>query len=333
MGNGSKGEDAQLEPSIGEQHIFAASANGVLLAIDRESGKVLWKNATKLSLTAGPAAGYGSVVVATDKGELQAYAEDDGHLLWQVTLGAVSYTKPAVASDTIIVLTGDGVIHALDRTNGHVRWTYNTSVPPLSLRGNAAPLLDDGRVYVATSGGKLVGLDVATGVAGWDVRVAINTGRSELERMSDVVGDLLQADNGIIYSIGYQSQLTATMPDNGRRRWQLDASSVNHLAAGLGNVYFTDTSGYVFSVDESSGKVGWKQPAYAWRTLTGPTIVGGLLAVGDNKGAVHLLAQSDGEVRGRVRVGVSPLVTIVGREDMLYSWDRTGYLSAWQLRR
>lgn len=332
VGNGVEEDDSRLEPAIGEQRVVAASHNGVLLAVERETGKLLWKQRTGLSITAGPAAAYGSVVIGTDKGELAAFSEEDGHALWKVSVGAVTYTSPAVSSDTVIVLSSDGVIHALNRQDGSVRWTYNTSVPSLSLKGNAAPLLDESRVYVATSGGKLFGFDLASGVSGWDVRVATNNGRSELERMSDIVGNMLQSSDGIIYSVGYQSQLTATAPDNGRRRWQLDTSSVNDLAEGLGNVYVTDVSGNVIAVDQVSGKVSWKQTAYEWHTLTNPTVVDSLLAVGDDEGRVHLLAQSDGQLRGRIKVSGAAQMALAGRGDVLYAWSKSGALSAWQIR-
>ncbi len=332
VGKGLEKDDVRLAPAVGEQRIIAASRDGVLMAIERETGKVVWKKETGLAITAGPAAAYGLIAVGTSKGEVVAFAETDGSQSWKVQAGAAVLASPAVAADAVVVMSTDGVIRALERSGGEVRWAYNTVVPPLSLRANAPPLIDDGRVYVATSGGKLVGLDMVTGVAGWDLRVATNTGRSELERMNDIVGDLLQSSDGTLYSVGYQSQLTATDVDAGRRRWQFDASSVNGLAEGLGNVYFTDVSGHVLAVDQASGKAVWKQSDYAWRQLTAPAVVGSVLAVGDNKGKLHLLAQSDGQVRGRISVSGDALVALTGRGDVLYCWDVDGRLSAWRIR-
>lgn len=329
---GNIGDETRLLPAVGEQRIFVASKKGVVTAVDRENGRILWKKNTALTLTAGPAAGYGMIVLSTVKGEVVALAENDGHLLWKVAVGAVINSRAAITANTIIVLASDGVIHALAREDGTSRWTYNTSTPALSLRGNATPLIDGSRVYIATSGGKMMGMDSESGVSGWDVRVATNAGRSELERMNDIVGDLLQSADGTIYSIGYQSQLTASDPDSGRRRWQLDASSVNGLAEGLGSVYFTDVSGNVYAVDQASGKVSWKQIDYQWRVLTSPVVVAGVLAFGDNKGRIHLLAQSDGQVRGRVKISGDALLALIARDDVLYGWDKDGHLSAWKIR-
>jgi len=331
VGDGLDKDNVRLMPSLGEQRIVAASRDGILLAVERETGKLLWKKKTALPVTAGPAAAYGVAVVGTAKGDVVAFAEEDGTQKWSVSVGASVMAAPAVSSDIVVVLAADGVIHALSREDGASRWTYNTMVPPLSLHANAAPLIADGRVYVATSAGKLIGLDLATGVAGMELRVATNSGRSELERMTDIVGNLLLVEGQDLYSVGFQSQLTATDLESGRRRWQFDVSSVLDLAEGLGNVYVTDTSANVFAIDRASGKVVWKQPDYAYRVLTAPTIVGGLVAVGDDDGKVHLLAQSDGQVRGRISAG-SALVSLQGRENLLYAWSADGVLAAWEVR-
>lgn len=332
VGLGLADDDVRLSPSIGEQRVTAASRDGVLVSLLRETGKPVWKKDTGLPITSGPAAAYGVVAVATAKGEVLLYSEADGAQKWKVQVGAAVLAKPALSADTVVVLSADGVIHALSLRDGAARWTYNTTVPPLSLRANAAPLVADRTVYVASSGGKLVSMDIASGVAAWDLRVASNNGRSELERMNDVVGDLLLPAGNVLYTVGFQSQLTAVDISTGRRRWQFDASSVNGLAEGLGNVYVTDTEGHVLAVDSKSGKVVWKQSDYQYHQLTGPTVVGSVLAAGDDKGKIHLLGQSDGQVRGRFSVGSDAVVNVQGVGDVLYVWDEDGGLSAWQIR-
>jgi outer membrane protein assembly factor BamB len=222
-------------------------------------------------------------------------------------------------------------VHALARDTGAQRWTYGTVVPPLSLHANAAPLISGDHVYVATSAGKLLSLEMASGGSEWETRVATNDGRSELERMTDIAGNLLLSGEHDLYSVGYQSQLTVTDAESGRRGWQFDVSSVCDLAEGFGNVYVTDTDGVVFAVDEASGKVVWKQTDYQYRRLTGPAVMGNLLAVGDDNGYVHLLAQSDGVLRGREHPLRGALAALVSRDGVLYVWAADGQLSAWKV--
>jgi outer membrane protein assembly factor BamB len=336
-GDGLAGESARLAPAFGEQSVALASRDGVVLVAERDSGKLLWKRKTGLPLVAGPALGYGLVVVATTKGELVALSATDGKELWRASLGAAASSVPALGADLVVVMAGDGVVHALSRADGAPRWTYNTSVPALSLHGNAAPLFADRRVYVASSAGKVLRLDPATGIPDWDVRVATNDGRSELERMNDIVANLLRVGERELFSVGYQSQLSMVDVEAGRRRWSWDVSSVNDPAEGQGNVYVTDLEGNVLAVDRASGKPAWKQADFAWHTLSNPVVLGGLLAFGDEEGRVHLLSQVDGSVQGRAGVGGgwisdSPVVSLAVRGDVLYAWDANGRLSAWKQR-
>lgn len=332
VGDGLADEAVRLAPALTEQYVAAASRDGMLVLVNRDTGKVIWKKDTDQPLVAGPGAAYGSVVVGTAKGEVLAFSPADGSLQWRATLGAVAMATPAISSDTVVVLAADGVVHALARDNGQERWTYNTTVPTLSLHANAAPLIRGSHVYVASSSGKLASLDLASGVAEWDLSVATNDGRSELERMNDIVADLLDAGPAEVASVGYQSQLTLTDTEAGRRLWSFDVSSVNNLAEGLGNIYVTDIGGNVLAVDKASGKALWKQPDYAYRRLTNPVVLSNHVVVGDDDGRVHLLAQSDGAVRGRVRIGGDALVALQVRDDVLYAWDEDGGLSAWKLK-
>lgn len=336
-GDGLAGESARLAPAIGEQSVALASRDGVVLVADRATGKPLWKRKTGLSVVAGPGLGYGLVVVGTAKGELVALAAADGKEIWRSSLGAAASSLPAVGPDLVVVMAGDGVVHALARADGASRWTYNTAVPALSLHGNAAPLFADRRVYVATAAGKVLRLDTATGIPDWDVRVATNNGRSELERMNDIVGGLLRSGERDLFSVGYQSQLSLVDVESGRRRWSWDVSSINDLAEGQGNVYVTDTGGNVVAVDRAGGKPAWQQADFAWHTLSNPVVLGSLVAFGDEEGRVHLLSQVDGSVQGRAGVGGgwvsdSPVVSLVVRDDVLYAWDADGRLSAWKQR-
>ncbi|MBP7177418.1 MAG: outer membrane protein assembly factor BamB [Moraxellaceae bacterium] len=331
VGNGPEAL-LQLRPSITAQQIVAASHDGVLSALDAETGKVQWRIKTKLPFTAGPAAGYGVVVVGTGKGELLAYNATNGELRWKVQLGAGVHAAPVVMADRVAVLTSDGVVHMLNSATGEQHWTYSTPVPPLSLRGSAGPVAVGSHLLVPTAAGKVLSLDAESGVVEWDTRVATNTGRSELERMVDIQGELLLDGDSSLYSVGFQSQLAALSVQDGRRRWQFDVSSVHSLAAGLGNVYVVDTGSTVIALDHESGKPVWKQPDLAWRGIINPVVLGPVLVTGDAKGYAHILSQSDGTALGRERLVRSGLVSLSVQGDLLYTWSANGVLGAWKIR-
>lgn len=326
------GELGQQHPAFSSQLVVAASEDGVLAALDPETGHAQWRKKTGLPFSSSPAIGYGIVSIGTDKGELLAFDAVSGEQRWHVALGASVQSAPAVTATMVIVLTADGVVHALDRATGEQRWTYLTPVPPLSLRGGAGPLVIDSHVLVPTAAGKLISLEADTGIVEWDVRVAANTGRSELERMVDIQGELLLDGDSNLYSVGFQSQLTALNVQEGRRRWQFDVSSVQSLAAGLGNIYVVDTGSTVIALDQASGKPVWKQPDLAWRDLVNPVVLGPVLVTGDADGFAHILSQSDGKVVGRERLVRDRIVNLSVQGEMLYAWSADGVLTAWKTR-
>jgi outer membrane protein assembly factor BamB len=74
------------------------------------------------------------------------------------------------------------------------------------------------------------------------------------------------------------------------------------IAVDSRQVYVTDENSEVWALDRDSGASLWKQSALRRRALTGPTVAGGYVAVGDFAGYVHLLSRLDGAIVGRVKV-------------------------------
>ena len=331
VGEGTNGEFLRLRPAVGESAVYAASRDGVVVAVDKASGKVLWRRQTGYPFTAGLSTGYGMVLAGTGKGELIVLSATTGETLWRADLSAAVLSAPAIDADRIVVQCADGKVYALDRNKGFRLWTHDTTVPSLSLRGNATPLLVNGVVYVATAGGKVEALQAADGSSQWELRVASNQGRSELERMTDIDGDMLLDDvSNTLYAVGFQSQLGAIDVADGHHLWEYDMSSYQGLASTAGNVYVSDAGGTLFGVDAATGKAAWKQATLAGRDLSTPVAFAGYLLVGDFEGYVHLLSPADGSLLGRVSVGDSPVLAMYTDSNTVYAYTADGRLSAWK---
>ncbi|HLA29434.1 MAG TPA: PQQ-binding-like beta-propeller repeat protein, partial [Pseudomonas sp.] len=61
-----------LVPVVDGERIYAADVEGLVMALDRMSGDVIWKTELELPVSGAVAAGYGLVVVGTLKGEIIA---------------------------------------------------------------------------------------------------------------------------------------------------------------------------------------------------------------------------------------------------------------------
>ena len=133
--------------------------------------------------------------------------------------------------------------------------------------------------------------------------------------------------------IGYQGSLIAFNTTNGIVEWNREASSVVGLGSGFGNIYVAYSDSRLGAVDVDNGKDVWETDALLHRSITTPVVAGSYVVVGDFKGYLHVIAQSDGRFVGRESIGgdgiYSPAVTDGNR---VYIMDNSGTLSLFELR-
>lgn len=318
----------RLQPSLDGVTLYAADADGRVMALDRDDGSVSWQVRLREPLTGAVGSGSGVVMLGTRNGELIVLSSEDGSELWRAQMTSEVLAPPQTNGDVVVVQTQDDKVTALDITTGEQRWVYESTQPVLTLRGHAAPLATFRQIFAGTGSGRLVSLAADSGLPQWEQRVAQPQGRSELERMVDIDGNLLLSGQNI-YAASYQGNLTAMDANTGQVRWQRPASSHNGPAAGFGQVYLSHADGSVTAYDEGRGTQVWSNDSLARRQLTAPVTFSSYVAVADFEGYVHLLAQTDGRLVARTRVdrkGVRAAPIAVG--DRLFVFGNSGDLVA-----
>jgi len=322
----------QLELAAEGDHLFAADIEGLVVALHRETGKVLWEQELDKPVSGGVGAGYGLVLVGTLKGQVIALDSATGEQRWSAAVGGEVLAAPASNGNVVVVQTQDDRLVGLDASSGERLWSYESTPAVLTLRGTGAPVVTNRLAVAGLSNGKVIALDVQRGIPVWEQRVAIPQGRSELERVVDIDGGLLLS-GGTLYVVTYQGRLAALELESGRPLWERQASSYVGVAAGFGNVYLSQASGTVEGIDERSTSAMWSNDALARRQLTTPAVFSSNVAVGDLEGYLHLLSQVDGRFVGRERVdsdGLRARPLVVG--DWLYAYGNSGKLVAYTLR-
>lgn len=331
VGNGQGKLYNRLTPAVEGDKIVVAAADGTVEAFNRLDGDSLWDVDLDVDLTAGAGIGGGRVFVASADGRVWALSEDSGEVLWKTQLSGEILAAPQSDGDLVAVQTFDGHLVGLDAATGVRRWSYASTVPVLMLRATSTPLLVDGAVIAGFANGKVVAVDATNGKLFWETRVGASQGSSEIERLTDVSGNLLVSDD-TLFAVSYQGQLNAIELRSGRRLWQRDASSYAGLADSLSNIYVASAAGSVLAFAKNDQGVRWEQTALARRQLSGPAALGEVVAVGDVEGYVHLLSQQDGRFVGRIRVdsdGVRAAPLVVG--DLMYVYGNGGKLVAYRL--
>ena len=162
-----------------------------------------------------------------------------------------------------------------------------------------------GGLFVGTAGGRLVALDLNSGIVGWDGTVANPKGATELERIADVTS-LPLVDGNQACAVAYQGRVACFDITRGTLNWSRDVSSLFGLAGDGKNVYVTDDKGAVQALDRNTGASVWKQDRLAERRIGGPQALGDFVAVVDSEGYVHLLAAANGAYVGRMATDGTP---------------------------
>jgi len=305
VGKGERQLDLSDRPTIDGDRVYVIEPYGHnLYALDLRSGRQLWKTTqAKVRFTGGPGVGEGVVVAGSVNGDVLAFAADTGAERWHANVTSEVLSTPLVAGDVVIVRSGDGHVAAFDLADGKRRWGYERQVPALSLRGESSPVLaGNGLVYIGFADGTLTALRASDGAKAWEQVVAQPEGRSDIDRMAGIDGEILAGPDGV-FAVSYKGKVGAFAPESGAQGWSHSLVSYGGLARGGDSLYVSDASGTVWALDRTSGAALWKQEALAWRWLSTPAVQDGYVVVGDLQGYLHWLKPDSGAIVARERIG------------------------------
>ncbi|MEK6748066.1 MAG: outer membrane protein assembly factor BamB [Pseudomonadota bacterium] len=298
MGRGGAERYAKLRPELSGQQLFLADRDGWVTSYDTASGKTRWVHHYDVSFSSGPHVVNEMVLLGTRAAEVVVLARDDGHLLWRSRVSSEVLSVPQANRDWVVVQTVDGRVYCLRSRDGQRVWTYDRSVPVLSLRGTSGPVVLEDKVIVGFDNGKLVALALADGKLLWEQAVASPQGRTELERMVDIDGDLA-SDSQYVYAVSYQGKIAALTLDNGRVAWSRDMSAFIGPVLVESRLYIVDDKGVLWALDRDSGAAVWRQDILKGQASTAPVWQDGTVAVGTRAGAIYWFNAADGAALGQ----------------------------------
>ncbi len=332
IGDGQGGIFNRLEPMVDGNTIYAAGADGTVKALSLDEGDRQWRTNLDQLLVGGVGVGEKQVYVGASSGEVIALDKASGDEVWRTQVGGEVLAAPQSNDTLVFVQTFDGQLLALAVEDGSRVWSYQTTVPVLTLRGTSRPLLFRNTVIAGFANGRVISFDMDTGKVRWNTRVAVATGDSEIERIIDVDGALLEVNN-VIYATSYQGKVAAIDPASGRRLWSYDTSSHVGMSQGFNSVYVAGADGSVTAFETNGRGARWAQTVLARRKLSGSAILGSYVIVGDVEGYLHALSQVDGQIAARTRVdsdGIQADLQTVG--DKLVVYGNSGKLAIYQLQ-
>lgn len=347
IGEGLGKKYLKVGPAVVADRVLAADGYGYVAAHDRFSGKRVWQTRIPSPddsgwfdfdlmsrrdpsfVTGGVGVGEGLALIGTARAVLIALSVADGSEQWRAEVSSEVVSAPTADDGRVFAQTSDGRLLALDSASGARLWTFDTQVPVLTLRGTASPVVVGNVVLAGFANGKIGAFKADSGALLWEQRIMLPQGRSELDRIVDVDGNVLVGEQGALFAASFQGRIKAIRPNDGAVMWERDASTYQNLAEGYGQVYVVDANDVLTAIDERTSDVVWTQRGLYKRKLTSPLAFSNYVLVGDSEGYLHVLAQSDGRFLGRRKIDGDGLsAAMVVADGTVYCLSNGGKLVA-----
>lgn len=121
--------------------------NGIY-ALDRDTGKLIWRYATAGDAMPTPAASNGRLVFSTGAGEIISLEGKFGGKLWQTNVGGMgNMSSPAIAGGRVFVgMASPAFLYALDEKTGRTLWRASIAGSVNTGMGDVSPAVADGIV-------------------------------------------------------------------------------------------------------------------------------------------------------------------------------------------
>jgi outer membrane protein assembly factor BamB len=149
--------------------VFVGTADNFILALDEETGNLVWQFEAQHSIWSAPTYEDGVLYFGSLDKHVYALDAQTGDLIWQQLVAGSVSGRVAVGESLIYVGSFDKQLHALDKETGEIRW----EVPQEGTEDWiwASPVLEGDVVYYADKSGNLYAVGAEDGNAIWDADI------------------------------------------------------------------------------------------------------------------------------------------------------------------
>lgn len=254
------GDGPRATPAVADDAVYVFTGEGILAALSRDDGSVLWSADTVKSLR-GKVADYGMassplivgdvvvVTVGAPTATVAAYDRNSGEPRWTAGSGIpAGYSSPSLLTinerEQVVVFAGSELL-GIAPDDGEVLWSY-----PYETDFNcniATPLAVDGKVFISCGenhGSVLLSIDGGDAAAvteEWTSLGPRSVMHNEWQTSILLDGYLYGFDN--IGSAGAVTHLACLEAATGERQWQQQRFGKGNMIAADGKLWITTMDG------------------------------------------------------------------------------------------
>lgn len=273
-----------------------ASSDGMVVSLDAESGRELWRAQAGKPLSAGVGSDSSFAAVVTTSNELITF--DNGREVWRQKLATASYTAPLVTGGKVFVLGADRSISAFELADGKKLWSQKKSAEALTLRQSGV-LLMVSDTLVSSSSGRLLGINPLDGNTRWSTPIATARGTNDIERLVDLVGRVSHVSD-VVCARAYRVSVGCINTLRGNLLWTKPAVGLEGVQGDARTLFGAEADGKVIAWNSVNGERLWQTELLLNRNLSAPAVLEKAIAVGDSTGFVHFLSKTDGSSLNRL---------------------------------
>ena len=268
--------------------VYAATAYGKLVALDADSGGVVWEAKLPEPARSAPTVSDGKVFVVTQASTVAAFNVADGAEAWSwrgtPEIGnLLSATNPAVVGGIVVVPFTSGELVALDAKSGKPVWNDTLARASRSFAVSglatiaASPVIADGVVYATGVGSRTVAVDLRSGARLWDTAFgsahtpAVAGNALFLVDLDDNLTALDRKTGEVLWA----THLPVTKTKKKRTHW------AGPVLAG-GSLWLASSEGGMIGVDPASGRVTATNSGYEPAMISPIAVSGKLLVLSAN---------------------------------------------------
>ncbi len=242
-----------VSPVVFENSIIFGSNRFGVISLYPKIHKEKWKFSIENGVVSPVEIDQDRAYFTGGNGNLYAVSVETGKEIWNYPLRNPVSSKPTVSGNDLFIVTSDDSLVCLESSTGKWQWSYrrrNVSGP--TIHGASKPLVVGDSIWVGFADGALVSLTRKEGKVLWEKQ--LNTGN----RFASVNAEFLLKGQRVFVP-AYDGAFYVLDTKNGSTVWAKDGLGGSKKVALEDHVlYVSSSNGYVYALDENSGKELWK---------------------------------------------------------------------------